>query len=93
MEVLKFGYRYWKKNMPMAVLIQICSFVAIICDLLLPLLSEMFIDYVILEHPATSDNIFSFLLSGKYGHIHTMKLFFSISIVFMILLCIRLALV
>ncbi len=93
MEVLKFGYRYWKKNMPMAVLIQICSFVAIICDLLLPLLSEMFIDYVILEHPATSDNIFSFLLSGKYGHIHTMKLFFSISIVLMILLCIRLALV
>lgn len=93
MEVLKFGYRYWKKNMPMAVLIQICSFVAIICDLLLPLLSEMFIDYVILEHPVTSDNIFSFLLSGKYGHIHTMKLFFSISIVFMILLCIRLALV
>lgn len=93
MEVLKFGYRYWKKNMPMAVLIQICSFVAIICDLLLPLLSEMFIDYVILEHPATSDNIFSFLLSGKYGHIHTMKLFFSIAVVFMILLCIRLALV
>lgn len=93
MEVLKFGYRYWKKNMPMAVLIQICSFVAIICDLLLPLLSEMFIDYVILEHPATSDNIFSFLLSGKYGHIHTMKLFFSIAAVFMILLCIRLALV
>ena len=93
MEVLKFGYRYWKKNMPMAVLIQICSFVAIICDLLLPLLSEMFIDYVILEHPVTSDNIFSFLLSGKYGHIHTMKLFFSIAAVFMILLCIRLALV
>lgn len=93
MEVLKFGYRYWKKNMPMAVLIQICSFVAIICDLLLPLLSEMFIDYVILGHPATSDNIFSFLLSGKYGHIHTMKLFFSIAVVFMILLCIRLALV
>ena len=93
MEVLKFGYRYWKKNMPMAVLIQICSFVAIICDLLLPLLSEMFIDYVILEHPATSDNIFSFLLSGKYGHIHTIKLFFSIATVFMILLCIRLALV
>lgn len=93
MEVLKFGYRYWKKNMPMAVLIQICSFVAIICDLLLPLLSEMFIDYVILEHSVTSDNIFSFLLSGKYGHIHTMKLFFSIAAVFMILLCIRLALV
>lgn len=93
MEVLKFGYRYWKKNMPMAVLIQICSFVAIVCDLLLPLLSEMFIDYVILEHPASSDNVFSFLLSGKYGEIHTMKLFFSIATVFLILLCIRLILV
>lgn len=93
MEVLKFGYRYWKKNMPMAVLIQICSFVAIVCDLLLPLLSEMFIDYVILDHPASSDNVFSFLLSGKYGEIHTMKLFFSIATVFLILLCIRLILV
>lgn len=93
MEVLKFGYKYWKKNMPMAVFIQICSFIAITCDLLLPMLSEMFIDYVILDHEVQSDNIFSFLLSGKYGEVHTMRLFFSLVVTFLILLIIRLGLV
>lgn len=93
MEVLKFGMRYWKKNVPMAVFIQICSFIAITCDLLLPMLSEMFIDYVILEHPVQSDNIFSFLLTGKYGEVHTAKLFTALAVTFMILLMIRLMLV
>lgn len=93
MEVLKFGMKYWKKNIPMAVFIQICSFIAITCDLLLPMLSEMFIDYVILEHPVQSDNIFSFLLTGKYGEVHTVKLFTALAVTFMILLMIRLMLV
>lgn len=93
MEVLRFGFKYWKKNLPMAIFIQICSFIAIVCDLLMPLLSEMFIDYVILDQEKSSNNIFSFLLNGNYGEIHTMKLFFSISIVFMTLLLIRLGLV
>ncbi len=93
MEVLKFGMKYWKKNLPMAILIQIFSFVAIICDLMLPLLSEMFIDYVILEQPVKDDNIFSFMLNGDYGEIHSMRLFFSIAVVFIILLLIRLSLV
>lgn len=94
MEVLKFGFGYWKKNLPMAILIQLCSYIAIICDLMLPLISEMFIDYVILDHSAdTSDNIFAFMLSGKYGEVHTMQLFFSLAVIFMILLSIRLVLV
>ena len=93
MEVLKFGMKYWKKNVPMAVFIQICSFIAITCDLLLPMLSEMFIDYVILEHPVQSENIFSFLLTGKYGEVHTVKLFTALAVTFMILLMIRLMLV
>lgn len=94
MEVLKFGFGYWKKNLPMAILIQLCSYIAIICDLMLPLISEMFIDYVILDHSAdTSDNIFAFMLSGKYGEVHTMRLFFSLAVIFMILLSIRLVLV
>ena len=94
MEVLKFGFGYWKKNLPMAILIQLCSYIAIICDLMLPLISEMFIDYVILDHSAdTSDNIFAFMLSGKYGEVHTMRLFFSLAVIFMTLLSIRLVLV
>jgi len=93
-EVLKFGFGYWKKNLPMAILIQLCSYIAIICDLMLPLISEMFIDYVILDHSAdTSDNIFAFMLSGKYGEVHTMRLFFSLAVIFMTLLSIRLVLV
>ena len=57
------------------------------------MLSEMFIDYVILEHPVQSDNIFSFLLTGKYGEVHTVKLFTALAVTFMILLMIRLMLV
>ncbi|MBE5938293.1 MAG: ABC transporter ATP-binding protein [Lachnospiraceae bacterium] len=93
MDVLKFGFKYWKKNLPMAIFVQICSYIAIICDLMLPLLSEMFIDYVILDHENKSDNLFSFLLNGNFGQIHSMKLFLSIALAFMILLGIRLALV
>ena len=94
MEVLKFGFGYWKKNLPMAILVQLCSYIAIICDLMLPLISEMFIDYVILDHSAdTSDNIFAFMLSGKYGEVHTMRLFLSLAVIFMTLLSIRLVLV
>lgn len=93
MEVLKFGFRYWKKNVPMAIFVQICSFIAITCDLLLPMLSEMFIDYVILDHEVQSDNMFSFLLTGKYGQVHTMRLFAALAVVFMILLGIRIILV
>ncbi len=94
MEVLRFGFRYWKKNLPMAILIQLFSYIAIICDLFLPLISEMFIDYVILDHDAaSSDNVFSFMLSGKYGEVHSMKLFLSLSVIFMTFLAIRLVLV
>ena len=84
MDVLKFGFKYWKKNLPMAIFVQICSYIAIICDLMLPLLSEMFIDYVILDHENKSDNLFSFLLNGNFGQIHSMKLFLSIALVSMI---------
>ncbi len=93
MDVLKFGFKYWKKNMPMAIFIQLCSYVAIICDLMLPLLSEMFIDYVILDNEVDTNGLFSFMLTGKYGEVHSMKLFMSLAVVFMILLSIRLMLV
>ncbi len=57
----------------------------------MPLLSGMLIDYVIKDTPVTenSGSTFHFLLTGKFGEIHTMKLFFSIAIVFGILLLFR----
>ena len=93
MNVLFFGFKYWKKWLPMAILVQVCSFIAITCDLMLPMLSEMFIDYVILDNQPSGDNIFSFMLTGKYGEIHSFRLFTAIAVVFMVLLSIRLMLV
>ena len=93
MDVLKFGFKYWKKQLPMAIFVQICSFIAITCDLMLPLLSEMLIDYVILDHLPTQNGLFSFLLSGRYGDVHTLRLFFSIATMFLLFLSIRLVLV
>lgn len=89
MEVLKFGFKYWKRNLPLAIIAQIISFAAIIADLMIPLLSEMFIDYVICDNKPTNDGIFSFMLNEKYGQIHSMKLFFSLVVIFMIFLLTR----
>lgn len=89
MEVLKFGFKYWKRNLTLAITAQIISFAAIIADLMIPLLSEMFIDYVICDNKPTNDGIFSFMLNEKYGQIHSMKLFFSLVIIFMIFLLTR----
>lgn len=93
MDVLKFGFKYWKRNLPTAIIIQLVSFIAIIADLLLPLVSAMFIDYVIGNHEPTDKGVFSFMLSGKYGEIHSMKLFYSLAVLFMILLITRIILV
>ncbi len=93
MEVLKFGLSYWKKYLPFAILVQLISFIALTCDLLIPMISEMFIDYVIRSDVPDDANIFSFMLSGKYGAVHTMRLLFSISILLLALLSLRLVLV
>ena len=93
MDVLKFGFKYWKRNLLLAIVIQFVSFVAIIADLLLPLVSAMFIDYVIGTNKPTDKGIFSFMLSGKYGEVHSMKLFYSLAALFMGLLLTRIILV
>ena len=93
MDVLKFGFRYWKKYLGGAITTQIMSFAAMGADLLLPLLMSMFVDYVIRSNEPADDNIFSFLLSGKYGEVHTMTLFWHLAVVFIGLLLVRLLLV
>lgn len=93
MEVLKFGIKYWKRNLKWAVIIQLVSYIAIIADLMIPLVSEMFIDYVIGDNKSTNDGLFSFMLSGKYGDIHSMKLFFNLAVIFMIFLITRIILI
>ena len=49
MDVMRFGYRYWRRNMPMAVFAQILSFIALLAELFIPIVQEMLVDYVIFE--------------------------------------------
>ena len=83
MEVFKFGFSQWKKYLPLDILTKILSLAALVADLLLPLLTAIFIDHVIRNEPADPNNLFSFLLSGKYGAIHSMELFRTIAFVFL----------
>lgn len=93
MDVLKFGFKYWKRNLGWSILAKAMSFVALGADLMLPMLTAMFIDYVIGDSEVTGEGIFSFMLSGKYGEVHTMKLFWSLAALFMGLLLLKLVLV
>ena len=93
MDVVKFGLKYWKRNLIPAIVIQLLSFVAITADLMIPLISELFIDYVICDNKPDGNNVFLFLLNGKYGDIHTMRLFFSLAMIFLAFLITRIILV
>lgn len=93
MDVLKFGFKYWKKNLPLAIMFQVFSYVAIIADLLLPMLSGMFINHIIKDSEPDGKNIFNFLLEGRFGEIHTMELCINIGIVFMSILIFRIIVV
>lgn len=95
MDVLKFGFQYWKKYLVPVTLIQLISFLAITADLLLPLISELFIDYIIMdtEVEAGTGGIFGFLLNGTYGTPHTFRLFYHVALVFTILFLVRIVLI
>lgn len=93
MDVIKYGFRYWKKYFPVAVIIQICSFLAITADLMIPLLSQLLIDYIIRNEQKKSTGIFAFLVSGKYGSPQTFRLFFHIAAAFGIFVIVRIILI
>ena len=69
MSTIKYGMTYWKKYLGYAIFAQLCGFMAIAADLMIPLLSQILIDYIILDTDVekSKDGIFYFLLSGKYG--------------------------
>ncbi|MBE5884433.1 MAG: ABC transporter ATP-binding protein [Lachnospiraceae bacterium] len=95
METLKFGFKYFRKSMPIAILAEILSFLGIFAELLLPLLSGMLIDFVIQKGEVTEESggMFHFLLTGKYGEVHTMQLFFSVAVVYIIMILLRIVLI
>lgn len=95
METLKFGYKYFRKSMPMAILAELMSFLGIFAELMLPLLSGILIDFVIRkgEVKEESGGVFHFLLTGKYGETHTMRLFFAIAAVYIGMTLLRIVLI
>ena len=95
METLKFGFKYWKRNVPFAVLTQLISYVAIIADLMIPMLSGILLNHIIFGKEVTegSGGIFGFLLTGKYGEVQTFKLFFSIATMYLVFILVRIVLI
>lgn len=93
MDVFKFGLKYWKRNLGWSLLGKLMSCVALGANLMLPMLTAMFINYVIQSNEVEDDNIFSFMLSGKYGEIHSTELFWNLAFLFLGLLLLNLVLV
>ncbi|MBQ3791453.1 MAG: ABC transporter ATP-binding protein [Lachnospiraceae bacterium] len=94
MDVFRFGFRYWKRNLFWDIMNKVLSVIALSAELLMPLITAMFIDYCIGEgDPSRETGIFRFLLSGKYGQVHTMELFYHLVAVFVLLLVLRIGLV
>lgn len=95
MGTIRFGYQYFKKSMFWAVLAEIMSFAGIFAEILMPMLAGILLDYCVLETEVKegSGGMFHFLLSGKYGEIHTMKLFYSVAIIYLILIALRIILI
>lgn len=93
MEVLKFGLHYWKKKIPFVVITQIFSFAALVADLMIPLISEMFIDYVICENEPDQTGLFAFVLDGTHGAVHSFSLFRSLAVLLMGFLLLRIVLI
>ena len=91
METLKFGFKYFRKSMPAAILAELLSIAGIFAELMLPLLSGILIDFVIQSNEVTPDSggIFHFLLTGKYGQPHTTQLFFAIATVYAVMILLR----
>ena len=95
METLKFGFKYWKRNLPGAVFTQMVSFLAIIADLMIPMLSGILLNYIIKGEKVEdgAGGIFAFLLDGSFGEVQTYELFFHVAAVYGIFILVRIVLI
>lgn len=91
MGIIKFGLKYFGKDLIWAIIAEILSFVGIFAELLFPLLSGMLIDFVIQKGVIKSDSggVFHFLLDGSHGEVNSMRLFFSVAAVFAAMILVR----
>ncbi len=95
METLKFGFKYWKRNVPGAVFTQLVSFLAIIADLMIPMLSGILLNYIIKGERVEdgAGGIFAFLLNGSFGRVQTFELFFHVAAVYGCFILVRIVLI
>ncbi len=95
LETLRFGYKYFKKDLLISILAEILSFIGIFAELLLPLLSGILIDYVIKDTAVDDESggMFHFLLTGRFGSVHSMQLFLAVSGFFLIMVALRIGLI
>ena len=84
MDIFRFGWKYWKKYLPLDILVKVFSLVAILCDLLLPLLSAGIIDYVIAYDPSSpvDEGFIGFLFDGRLGAPASGELFLHLVLMF-----------
>ncbi len=88
MSAFLYGFRYWKKHVPLAVICQLIGFIGLAIDLVLPLLSAMFVDYILnFDGTFDSGGVFSFLL--KFGEPATWKFFAVLAGIFAGLVLVR----
>lgn len=94
MLIFKYIFKYWKKNLPLAIFCQLIGYVAIFLGLYIPLFGQVFIDYVIAYkgQPVSTNPLLMFLLDGSYGALGSYELFISIAITFIIFTVVRVAL-
>lgn len=85
MKTLLFGFKYWKRNIPFAICTQLISFLAIIADLMIPMLSGILLNYVIKGIPFEEGKggVFSFLLTGEYGGVGTYEFFWNVAAIYL----------
>ncbi len=90
MDTFRFGMRYWKRYLPLSVLSKICSLIAMLCDISLPLLDAVIIDYILAYDPQNpaDEGFFGFLVDGRLGEPATWELFGWLALVFVcVFLC------
>ncbi len=94
MNVFLYGFKkFWLKRMPLALVGYICSFLAIICDLLLPLLGADILNYYFVDKAAVlKESYFTFIFSGA-SSLSELELFKIIALTFIALVAFRLVLI
>ena len=93
MSVYRYGFRYYKKYLPLTVLCLLMGFAGIYIGLLFPQLTQIMLDNIILGQPAQTSNFFDFLLKSPDLASDPWKLFTGLCIAFLILQFFRHALI